>query len=75
MRKNIKTKQQLLHDLEKLQKRLDTTERRSQDAIEILQDALQKKTHELGQRVKELNCLYAFSNLIERPDISLPDIF
>ncbi|MDH4266061.1 MAG: GAF domain-containing protein, partial [Deltaproteobacteria bacterium] len=70
-----KTKQQLLHEMEELQTRLDTTERRFQDAIEILQDALQKKTHELGQRVKELNCLYAFSNLIERPDISLPDIF
>jgi signal transduction histidine kinase/ligand-binding sensor protein len=39
------------------------------------EEALRKKTHELGERVKALNCLYAFSSLIERPDISLPEIF
>jgi hypothetical protein len=31
--------------------------------------------HELGERVKELNCLYAFSKLIEKPCICLPEIF
>jgi len=35
----------------------------------------EEKTYELGESVKALNCLYAFSNLIERPDISLPEIF
>ncbi len=35
----------------------------------------EEKTYELGGSVKTLNCLYAFSNLIERPDISLPEIF
>jgi len=40
-----------------------------------IEEALRKKTHELGDRVKALNCLYAFSSLIERPDISLPEIF
>jgi PAS domain S-box-containing protein len=49
-------------------------------AIDITQrkqaeDELRQKTHELGERVKELNCLYAFSNLIEKPDICLPEIF
>lgn len=39
------------------------------------EDELRQKTHELGERVKELNCLYAFSNLIEKPDIWLPEIF
>jgi len=39
------------------------------------EEALRKKTYELGERVKELNCLYAFSKLIERPNISLPEIY
>jgi PAS domain S-box-containing protein len=38
-------------------------------------DELRQKTHELDERVKELNCLYAFSKLIEKPDICLPEIF
>jgi hypothetical protein len=28
-------------------------------------------THELGERVKELNCLFEISRLVQRPDISL----
>jgi PAS domain S-box-containing protein len=30
--------------------------------------------HRLGERVKELNCLYGFANLVEGPSITLPDI-
>jgi PAS domain S-box-containing protein len=37
--------------------------------------ALQQRTHDLGERVKELNCLYGISELVEKPDISLDDIF
>ena len=33
-----------------------------------------KKTLELQERVKELNCLYAISRFIERPGISIPEI-
>jgi transcriptional regulator with GAF, ATPase, and Fis domain len=40
-----------------------------------MQTALQQKTYELGERIKELNCLYAYSNLIERPILSLSEIF
>lgn len=36
--------------------------------------ALQKKTHALGERIKELNCLYAISNLVEKHNISLEKI-
>ncbi len=43
--------------------------------LKKLQEELRKKTDELGKRVKELRCLYALSNLLERPDISLPEIF
>jgi len=39
-----------------------------------VEDALQQRTFDLGARAKELNCLYAISNLIEKPDISLEEI-
>ena len=38
-------------------------------------EALQQKTQDLGERVKELNCLYSISGLVEKPDISLDEIF
>ncbi|MCP4674812.1 MAG: PAS domain-containing protein, partial [Deltaproteobacteria bacterium] len=38
------------------------------------QDALQKRTHDLSERVKELNCLYGISHLVEKPGITLQDI-
>ncbi len=39
------------------------------------QQVLQERSHDLGKRVKELNCLYGISHLIEKPDICLEDIF
>lgn len=39
------------------------------------QEALLKRTHDLGERVKELNCLYGISSLAEKPDISLEELF
>jgi len=47
---------------------VDITERR-----QALQ-ALWNQTHDLGERVKELNCLYGISNLVHRPDLSLEEI-
>ena len=38
------------------------------------EEALLKSTHKLGERVKELNCLFAISSLIEKQDISLEQI-
>jgi PAS domain S-box-containing protein len=35
---------------------------------------LKQRTHDLGQRVKELNCLYEMSRLVEKRDISLEKI-
>jgi PAS domain S-box-containing protein len=37
-------------------------------------DAIRRTTHELGERVKELNCLYGISKLVQGTDISLDDI-
>ncbi len=38
------------------------------------EEALQKKTHDLNERVKNLNCLYEISHLREKPGISLEEI-
>jgi len=38
------------------------------------EDTLRKITHDLGERVKELQCLYAISELLERPDMSLDQL-
>ena len=38
------------------------------------EEALREKTHDLGERVKELNCLYGIFNLTEKPGISLEEI-
>ncbi|MGB2988974.1 MAG: PAS domain S-box protein, partial [Candidatus Zixiibacteriota bacterium] len=35
---------------------------------------LHKRTYDLNERVKELNCLYLISNLVEKPGISLEEI-
>ena len=48
--------------------------------METLQDVNDGKITEealraLGERVKELNCLYAISNLVDKPGISLDEIF
>jgi len=39
-----------------------------------VEEVLRKQAYDLGKRVKELNCLYAIANLVEKPNISLEDI-
>lgn len=39
-----------------------------------LERRVEERTHELGERVKELNCLYGISNLVEKEDISFDEI-
>ena len=41
----------------------------------LAKEALQQQTSDLGERVKELNCLYGFSNLMGMPEITLAEIF
>lgn len=38
------------------------------------QEALRKKTYELGERVRELNCLYRISEIVENQDLTLEEI-
>ena len=46
----------------------DITERKQ------VEEALEKQTHDLGKRVKELDCLYAISKLAGKRDISLEEV-
>ncbi len=39
-----------------------------------IQDLMQKRTYELGERVKELNCLYGVTDLISQPDMPIKEI-
>jgi PAS domain S-box-containing protein len=48
---------------------LDVTERVRAEEV------LQERTKELDERVKELNCLYGISALVEKPGVSLAEIF
>ncbi len=36
--------------------------------------SLEKRTHDLGERLKELNCLYGISELVNKKDISVEEI-
>jgi len=38
------------------------------------EELLRQRTHELGERVKELDCLYTFSKLVEQPGATVEDI-
>jgi len=38
------------------------------------EEALRHRTHDLGERVKELNCLFGLSRLDEEPDITLDGV-
>ncbi len=46
----------------------DITERKQNE------EALRRRTHDLGERVKELNCLYGVSKLVEDPAVSLEEV-
>ncbi len=37
------------------------------------EELMRDRTHDLGERVKELSCLYGILNLVQRPDISLEE--
>jgi len=39
-----------------------------------IENTLQKRTEELIERIKELNCLYSIADLVEQPGITLEDI-
>jgi transcriptional regulator with PAS, ATPase and Fis domain len=42
--------------------------------LKRLEQELREQAHFLGERVKELNCLYSISKLIERPGVSFEEV-
>jgi diguanylate cyclase (GGDEF)-like protein/PAS domain S-box-containing protein len=40
-----------------------------------IENKLAKRSHDIGERVKELNCLYAISKLLVEPDNTLEEIY
>ena len=55
---------------------VDITERKQvEEALAAEREALQKRTHDLDKRVKELSCLFTISNLVEKQGVLLEDIF
>jgi len=48
--------------------------RHAQRSLEKTNAQLHELAHHLGERIKELNCLYGMSRLVETPGISMEDI-
>ncbi len=70
---SVKTKAQLLAEIKALQKRL--AEPRAAEAESHLKnDIYKKQTHDLAERVKELNCLYNITKLAETPEITIEEM-
>jgi len=63
----------MAEDLKKTTTSIDNLNKEITERKEV-EKALTKRTHDLGERAKELNCLYGISNLIEQPGISLEEI-
>ncbi len=53
---------------------IDKLEKKMLD-LKKSEKALQKHAHDLGKRIKELNCLYGISQLIANPDSTLESVF
>lgn len=41
----------------------------------VIEESLRRKNHELGERVKELKCLYGISKLISNLNLSIDEVF
>ena len=48
--------------------------KRAEEALRESEGNLQRHAHDLGERVKELNCLYGISNLVDKLGTSLDEI-
>lgn len=57
-------------ELEQRAKKLE----KEADKRKQAEEALRKRTHDLSERVKELNCLYGISHLVEKQDVSFGEI-
>jgi len=73
MKDENETKERLLNEIAEMRQRigeLEASESRMKEAEEVLRE----RAHDLVERVKELDCLYGISRLLERPGISFGEI-
>ncbi len=83
MKYEHQTKAHLINELKKLQRRIARLEKLSvpQKSVDYTlkhrkqAEALQKRTYDLNERVKELNCLYALSKIVEKSSVGLEELF
>ncbi|MGQ0645480.1 MAG: hypothetical protein ACT4O3_08315 [Elusimicrobiota bacterium] len=71
------TREQLTEALEDANRRLAELEGRlseSKDDALWLEGAIRKRTRQLNERVKELDCLYRISALLDDPNLPLPAV-
>ncbi|MEI7638996.1 MAG: PAS domain S-box protein [Syntrophus sp. (in: bacteria)] len=69
-----KTKKQLIEELKDLRLRSAAPEKVAFPESKHMDGEVQQQLHKLAERVKELDCLYGISNLIETPEISTEGI-
>jgi K+-sensing histidine kinase KdpD len=74
MKEKERTKEELINEMVELRQRVIKLEALETECKRA-KDALRKRTHDLGERIKELNFFFAVSELIEKQDISLEEIF
>ncbi|MBA4418768.1 MAG: hypothetical protein C0392_12800 [Syntrophus sp. (in: bacteria)] len=68
-----KTRDELLSDLAKAEKKIERLKKLEHKRKQI-QHMFEEITYDLRERVKELNCLYSISNIVERQGISLEEV-
>jgi PAS domain S-box-containing protein len=68
-----KPREQLLNQLAEMRRRIAELEALASRGNEA-EEAPKERTHEVEERIKELNCLYSISKLLETPGISLEQI-
>ena len=74
MKDKDKTREQLIDELQELRQRVPDIQA-SEAQLRDTQEDLNKHTHQLGERSKELDCLYGITKLLAKPGISLQEIF
>ncbi len=68
-----KTREELLNALSRAERKIDRL-KRLENRRKQTQRMFEEITYDLRERVKELNCLYSISNIVERQGISLEEI-
>ena len=74
MKDKDETREQLIDELQELRQRVSNLQP-SEAQLRDTQEELNKQTHQLGERIKELDCLYGITEILAKPGISLQEIF